>query len=121
MYVATMVDGIGWATSTEIEAASTLLNMNINVWFNQEFKYTLHNFQASCNSCNTIEILLSRNHFNPLKKVLTTEIPLTNSYNPPKQNKRKQNNACLSEVKNKNTKSKNMCLKRIQRIKTLTK
>ena len=69
MYVRTMVQGRDWATSTEIEVASILFNIQINVWFDQAFKYTVHNFTASPNCGTSIDILLSGSHFSPLKQV----------------------------------------------------
>ena len=35
MYTNSMVRGSGWATSTEIETASILLAIKINIWFDQ--------------------------------------------------------------------------------------
>ena len=57
----------GWATATEIEAAATLFGLNINIWLQQSSHCTLSSFNASSPTC--IDILLSRNHFSPLKRV----------------------------------------------------
>jgi hypothetical protein len=56
----------GWATATEIEAAANI-NLNINIWLQQSSHCTLSSFNASSPTC--IDILLSRNHFSPLKWV----------------------------------------------------
>ena len=57
----------GWATATEIEAAANLFGLNINIWLQQSSHCTLSSFNASSPTC--IDILLSRNHFSPLKRV----------------------------------------------------
>jgi hypothetical protein len=49
-----MVQGSGWDTSTEIEVASIWFDIKINVWFNQAFKYTVHNFTPSPNCATSL-------------------------------------------------------------------
>ena len=65
LYQQHMINRNGWATATEIEAAANLFGLNINIWLQQSSHCTLSSFNAS--SPTYINILLSRNHFSPLK------------------------------------------------------
>ena len=65
LYQQHMINENGWATFTEIEAAANLFGLNINIWLQQSSHCT--SFNAS--SPTYIDILLSRNHFSPLKLV----------------------------------------------------
>ena len=69
LYPQHMINRNGWATATEIEAAANLfaIGLNINIWLQQSSHCTLNSFNASSSTC--IDILLSRNHFSPLKRV----------------------------------------------------
>ena len=106
MHVRTMVRGSGWATSTEIEVVSILFDIMINVWFNQAFKYTVHNFTPRPNCGTSIAILLSGSHFSPLKKVHAIENATTEMISPSKNHetpkisstKRKHNYAVAREA-----------------------
>jgi hypothetical protein len=106
MYVRTMVQGSGWATATEIEVASICFDLKINVWFNQAFKYTVHNFTPVPNCGTSIDILLTGSHFSPLKKFHAIENATTNMISPSKNHetpkisstKRKHNYAVAREA-----------------------
>jgi hypothetical protein len=107
MYVRTMVQGSGWATSTEIEVASIWFDIKINVWFNQAFKYTVHNFTPSPNCGTSIDILLSCSHFSSLKKVhaienVTTEMtsPSKNHETPKISSTKKKHNYAVAREAN---------------------
>ena len=67
LYRQHMINRNGWATATEIQAAANLFGLNINIWLQQSSHCTLSSFNASSPTC--IDILLSRNHFSPLKLV----------------------------------------------------
>ena len=67
LYQQHMINRNGWATATEIQAAANLFGLNINIWLQQSSHCTLSSFNASSPTC--IDILLSRNHFSPLKLV----------------------------------------------------
>ena len=67
LYQQHMINRNGWATATEIEAAANLFGLNINIWLQHSSHCTLSSFNASSPTC--IDILLSRNHFSPLKRV----------------------------------------------------
>jgi hypothetical protein len=106
MYVRTMVQGSGWATATEIEVASICFDLKINVWFNQAFKYTVHNFTPVPNCGTSIDILLTGSHFSPLKKFHAIENATTDMISPSKNHetpkisstKRKHNYAFAREA-----------------------
>ena len=80
--------------------------IKINVWFNQAFKYTVHNFTPSPNCGTSIAILLSGSHFSPLKKVHAIENATTEMISPSKNHetpkisstKRKHNYAVAREA-----------------------
>jgi hypothetical protein len=67
LYQQYMINRTGWATATEIEVAAHLFGLNINIWLQQSSHCTLSSFNASSPTC--IDILLSRNHFSPSKRV----------------------------------------------------
>ena len=106
MYVRTMVQGSGWATSTEIEVASICFDIKINVWLNQAFKYTVHNFTPIPNCGTSIYILLTGSHFSPLKKFHAIENATKDMISPSKHHetpklsstKRKHNYAVAKEA-----------------------
>jgi hypothetical protein len=49
VYTNVMLNGNGWATSSEIAAALLLLDLHINVWLHQRNVYSKHTFIP----CNT--------------------------------------------------------------------
>ena len=67
LYQQHMINRNGLVTATAIEAAANLFGLNINIWLQQSSHCTLSSFNASSPTC--IDILLSRNHFSPLKLV----------------------------------------------------
>ena len=67
LYQQHMINRNGWAMATEIEAAANLFGLNINIWLQQSSHCTLSSLNASSPTC--IDILLSRNHLSPLKRV----------------------------------------------------
>jgi hypothetical protein len=94
-----MININGWATATEIEAAANLFGLNINIWLQQTSHWTLCSFNASSPIC--IDILLSRNHFSPLKRVppntynsfdiLKNQLKRQGQQNKTSNNKKKEN------------------------------
>jgi hypothetical protein len=67
LYQQHMINRNSWATATEIETAANLFGLSINIWLQQSSHCTLSSFNANSPTC--IDILLSRNHFSPLKRV----------------------------------------------------
>ena len=106
LYQQHMINRNGWATATEIEAAANLFGLNINIWLQQSSHCTLSSFNASSPTCNAssptcIDILLSRNHFSPLKRVppntdnsfdiLKNQLKRQGQQNKTSNNKKKEN------------------------------
>ena len=78
LYIETMVNGTGWGTACEIEAASVLLGCQITVWLRgyhpQEMtsgRFWQQNFttDAAKENPTIIELLLSDQHFQLLRKL----------------------------------------------------
>jgi hypothetical protein len=64
-----MLYGNGWATSSEIAAASLLLDLQIDVWLHQRNVYSKNTF-IPCNlNLYTVHLLLSGSHFHPMRKI----------------------------------------------------
>ena len=61
-----MLNGNGWATFSEITAASLLLDLEINVWLHQRNFYSKNTF-LSC--IFTVDLLISGSHFQPITKI----------------------------------------------------
>ena len=99
LYQKHIINRNGWATATEIQAAANLFGLNINIWLQQSSHCTLCSFSASSLTC--IDILLSRNHFSPLKRVpantdnsfdiLKNQLKRQGQQNKTSNNKKKEN------------------------------
>jgi hypothetical protein len=64
-----MLNGNGWATSSEIAAASLLLDLEIDVWLHQRNVYSKNTF-IPCNlNFYTFHLFLSGSHFQSMRKI----------------------------------------------------
>ena len=69
VYTNVMLNGNGWAISSEIAAVSLLLDLQIDVWLQQRNVYSKNTF-ISCNlNFFTVHLLLSGSHFQPMTKI----------------------------------------------------
>ena len=85
IYLQTMVNGRGWATSCEISMASKITQSNINIWIQgtnlaNKTVFTKEQYIHSPQS-RTINILLSHNHFQLLRKIPQQPIILLSQLN----------------------------------------
>jgi hypothetical protein len=69
VYIIVMLSGNGWATSSEIAAASLLLDLEIDVWLHQRNVYSKNTF-IPCNlNFYTFHLFLSGSHFQSMRKI----------------------------------------------------
>ena len=69
VYANVMLNGNGSATSSEIVAASLLLDLQIDIWLHQRNVYSKNTF-IPCNlNFYTVHLLLSGSHFQPMRKI----------------------------------------------------
>ncbi|CAC5413966.1 unnamed protein product [Mytilus coruscus] len=100
IYLQTMVNGKGWATSCEISIASNITQSNINIWIQgtnlaNETVFTKEQYIHSPQS-RTIDLLLSHNHFQLLRGI--PQFNQNKSAISNKDNKATENNMNPGEV-----------------------